>query len=68
MEQVLEENVEISHVSNLEWLEQPTINLEEVATFHRGEKKKIRGHYHKYQIENYTTYSKSSTKIVTHQD
>jgi hypothetical protein len=41
MEQVLEKNVEVSHVSNLKQLEQPTINLEEVVTFHRGEQNKL---------------------------
>jgi hypothetical protein len=41
MKHVLEKNVEVSHVSNPKRLKQPTINLEEVVTFHRGEENKL---------------------------
>jgi hypothetical protein len=37
MEEVLQESVEIGHASNLEWLEQPKINIKEATTFHSGE-------------------------------
>jgi hypothetical protein len=34
MEEVLQKSVEIGHASNLEWLEQPKIDIEEAMTFH----------------------------------
>jgi len=41
MEQVLQKNVKIGHVSNSKWLEQPKIDPKEVATFHSGEKNEL---------------------------
>jgi hypothetical protein len=37
IEHVLQESVEVGHINNLERVEQPKIDLEEVATFHNGE-------------------------------
>jgi len=37
VEEVLQKNVEIGHASNLEWLEQPKIDIKEATTFHNAE-------------------------------
>ncbi len=41
MEQVLQKNAEMGHVSNMEQLEQPKKDLEEAMTFHSGVPKKL---------------------------
>jgi hypothetical protein len=41
MDQVLQESVEIGHVSNPKWLEQPENDPEESMTFHSGEQNEL---------------------------
>jgi hypothetical protein len=41
MEKVLLKNVEIGHITNPKWLEQPKIDPKEVMTFHIGKLNKL---------------------------
>jgi hypothetical protein len=42
MERVLQESAKLGHANNLEWLDQPKIDLEEAKTFHVGEQNKLK--------------------------